>query len=286
MAYTTDDLISDIKIRGGIPTSQALFTPERFAALLSDELLSLIIPQIISVNEDYLLAYEDQTIDPLVFAYDMPERSIGMKLKAVILVDANGKEVQSLPRITETDSSPYLGFKVQNNQVILTAIPGNPTLRLYYFRRPNTLVINADAGKVIAIDTNANTIVLNNVPSSWEVGTELTVIKSKPGFDVKIESTSIVTMNAPTIELASVANIAIGDYVSISGYSCIPQVPPEAHSVLVQAVVVKCLEALGDANGMAAAQNKLTSLQAGLMQIISPRIDGSPKKIVPKRYLF
>lgn len=286
MAYTTDDLIKDVKIRGGIPTSENLFNPERFAALLSDEMLATLIPQILSVNEDYFLAYEDQTIVDGVLTYDMPERSIGMKLKSVFLLDANGKEVQELARITDALSSPSLGFKIQNNQVVLTSKPSNPMLRLYYFRRPNTLVPNIQSGKAVAIDANARTIVLSNVPASWEVGTDLTVVKAKPGFDVKIESTAIISMNAPTIELASVAGIVIGDYVSLVGQSSIPQLPPEAHPVLVQAVVVKCLESLGDANGMAAAQNKLNGLQAGLLQIISPRVDGSPKKIVPKRYLF
>jgi hypothetical protein len=288
--YTADDIIDNIRIRATVPNSEQLFTPERLVALLTDEMRTLLVPQIMSVQEDYFLTYQDQSLtDELV--YDMPEQAIGMKLKDVYIVDSDGQEIEKLGR-REDRVGPWTNytstncFHVQNNQIKLSNRPQGTSLRMYYYRRPNQLVTEAEAGRIESIDVNNNTVVLSTVPTDWEVGTSVCVIKGKPGFDCKVEATDIVSLSTPTVGLTSVTGLAVGDWVALEGYSPIPQLPVEAHPVLAQAVVVKVMESLGDVNGMQAAQAKLNKLQEDMYTVLNPRVDGAPKKIVSDRGVF
>lgn len=290
--YTLDDLISNIKIRGTIPTSQQMFTDSRFAAIATDEMQTTVVPQIMACREDFFLTYADESIDPSEPAYAIPERAVGSKLKDLMIVtnpDSSQPSYYSLPRLSLDEISggtgPYVGcvtasgYYIQGNDVVLwpTAQPGG-TLRKWYFRRANYLVPEAEAGQIVSINTGTLEVVVGNVPSAWTTGTEVTVISGKPGFAVRVESTSLVAVSSPTLTFSSVTDFEVGDWVSLTGYTPVIMLPVEAQPVLAQAVTVKCLEALGDSNGMQIAEKKLRDLQEGMFNTLTPRVDDSPKK--------
>lgn len=290
--YTLDDLISNIKIRGTIPTSQQMFTDSRFAAIATDEMQTTVVPQIMACREDFFLTYEDENIDPNEPTYSIPERAIGSKLKDLMIVtnpDSLQPSYYSLPRLSLDEISggtgPYVGcvtasgYYIQGNDVVLwpTAQPGG-TLRKWYFRRANYLVPQSEAGQIVSINTGTNEVVVGNVPNAWEVGTEVTVISGKPGFSVRVESTALVSISSPTLGFTDVSSFQVGDWVSLTGYTPVIMLPVEAQAVLSQAVTVKCLEALGDSNGMQIAEKKLKDLQEGMYNTLTPRVDDSPKK--------
>lgn len=290
--YTLDDLIANIKIRGTIPTSQQMFTDSRFAAIATDEMQTTVVPQIMSCREDFFLVYEDEAITPGTNAYSIPERAIGLKLKDLMIVtngDSSTPSYYSLPRLSLDEISggtgPYVGciagsgYYVQGNDVILwPSAQQTGTLRKYYFRRANYLVPEAEAGQITSINTGTNEVVVGNVPSTWAVGTEVTVISSKPGYKVRVESTALVAVSSPTLTFTSVTDFEVGDWVSLTGYSPVVMLPVEAQPVLSQAVTVKCLEALGDSTGMQIAEKKLKDLQEAMFNTLTPRVDSSPKK--------
>src|SRR5690606_16238107 len=83
-----------------------------------------------------------------------------------------------------------------------------------------------------------------------------------------------------SLVLDSVEGIEVGDYITLEGYSAIPQIPVEAHAYLAQLTAAKCLEGLGDREGMKAALDKAESLKKSLLVMTSQRVDGSPKKVV------
>jgi len=284
--YTVDDLIEDIRIRGAIPNSQSLFTPARFVSLMTGEMQTLVVPQIMSVREDYFLTYEDQPITSSLL-YDMPEDAIGSKLSNVYIVDSSGQE--NVKMVLGENRIYSLGanqFYLQNNQVRIGEGNTSQTLRMYYYRRANNLVPNIQAGQVTTVNALTNTLVLSNVPTAWTTGTLVSVIKGRPGFEAKYESTAIVSVSSPTIGLASVANIVVGDWIALTKQSPIPQLPVEAFPLLAQAVVVKCMEAMGDQNGMRSAEAKLQQIQGDMFTMLNPRVDGSPRKITSRNGIF
>ena len=81
------------------------------------------------------------------------------------------------------------------------------------------------------------------------------------------------------IEAAEAAFIR-ADLVTLAGETIIPQIPDELHSMLAQRVACRCLEALGDQQGLQAANLKLAEMEAKSATLINDRIESSPQKIV------
>lgn len=72
----------------------------------------------------------------------------------------------------------------------------------------------------------------------------------------------------------------VGDMITISGETIIPQIPDELHSMLAQRVACRCLEALGDREGLTAANAKLAEMEERTATLINDRVEGSPQKVV------
>ncbi len=282
MDFTTLGLVAAIKRKGSIPTSQNLYLPEDFVAIANDELISIVIPLIMSVREEYFVTHIDL---PITSAknYPIPAASVGMKLRDVAIVtnpNTNQEQRLTLPRLVLEQVNNTTGFYVEDNEIILCSVPQQTgVLRFYYIRRPYNLVYTTKAGRVTSINPNTNEIVLSNIPSDWAINTKLSVIEAVSPFNIKIESGTIINLSSPTIELDNVTNIEIGDWVTLEGDSVVPMIPVEAHPYLAQLSCVKCLEGLGDREGMSAAQSKANELKESLLTMISPRVDSAPKKI-------
>jgi hypothetical protein len=87
-------------------------------------------------------------------------------------------------------------------------------------------------------------------------------------------------VSSPTLGLTTVVGLSVGDYLTVEGETLVPQLPIEIHAFLAQAAAVKVLEAMGDSQGMRNAETKLQQVQKDVLTLISPRTDGSVKKVV------
>lgn len=287
--YTTTSLVDLIKRRGAIPTSQQLFTTEDIVDMANDEMKLNIVPLILSAREEFFNAHSDQNLVSGQNEYDIPFDSIGMGLRNVSIIRSG--VIYPLARLTLEEASSgkaVTGFYVEHNKIVLYPTPTDTTatLRLYYFRRPLKLTAETNGGQITDIDTVNNILTVSYVPPSWDTGDIINSIKETQPFNTTNDEMTIVNASMPTIEVDDVTGVNIGDWVSVQGESIIPQLPEEAHTVLAQATVVKLLEALGDREGMKAAEAKLDQNKKDLLGVINPRIDGSPKKIVGNKILY
>lgn len=87
-----------------------------------------------------------------------------------------------------------------------------------------------------------------------------------------------VTINNPITVIPD--EIVIGDTVVAADTTIYPNVPTELHSMLAQRVACRCLEALGDQQGLAAANAKLAEMELKTGSLIDNRIEGAPLKVV------
>lgn len=287
--FTTDTLVSLIKRRGAIPTNQQLFAAAAIVDMANDEMKLNMVPLIVSAREEYFNAYEDQDIVADQSDYDIPTDAIAMGLRSVGIVRSD--VYYPLPRLTLEEASrdtAVTGFYVENNKVVLYPTPTDTsaTLRLYYFRRPLNLTVVTEAGQVTEINTGTNTLTLTFVPTTWGTGDKLNSVSQRQPFNTTNTEMTIVSASMPTVEVDDVTGVEVGDWVTVQGDSVIPQLPEEAHPVLAQATVVKLLEALGDREGMKAAEAKLEQNKNALLTLINPRVDGAPKKIVGQKLLY
>ncbi len=70
-----------------------------------------------------------------------------------------------------------------------------------------------------------------------------------------------------------------GDYIAFAGECHIPQIPTDLQDVLSQRVVLRTLQALGDAQGYGIAQSKLKEMELATGNLIADRTEGAPQKI-------
>jgi hypothetical protein len=290
MSNTSDNLISSIKTKASVPTSQNLFTNQTFLDILNEELLTSIVPQIMSVKEEYFVADYDITVTSGTNSYSIPERAIGGKLRDVQLVSSS--QTHSLPRLFQEDdnysTSDRFGFYIKGNKIIISPTPTNSTdtLRLSYYRRPSKLVLTSACAQITSIDTANNQVTVSSLPSTITVNTEIDIVKNKSGFECLEIDKSISGISGTTITFSSLpTDLSQNDWICLAGESPIAQIPQELHPVLTQAAVVKCLESMGD-NKWQVAEQKLQQMKEAVFQLISPRVDGESKKIINPKSLL
>jgi hypothetical protein len=288
--YSTEQLIDNIKRRCAVPTSQLTYEPRDFTELANDEMQGEVVPLIMSTREEYFVTYVD--VQTAGFELEIPQDAVGEKLRTVAFVQqASPLVLINLPRIDLDvvsgvgyfNYAAIAGFYVQGNKLILypsNSVPTNTLVRLYYYKRTLNLAAPSTYGRVTSVNTGTNTVVLDFVPYDWGTGTVLNSVTSTSPFGVSQSQATIVTVSSPSLILDTVEGISVGDYVSVEGYSAIPQIPIEAHAYLAQLTAVKCLEGLGDRPGMEAAQAKAEMLKKNMLIMISQRIDGSVKKVI------
>jgi len=278
MAFDNDYLLNQIRSRAFIPSSQSTFVDSDILELATDELHNTVLPMIMGARSEFYVTSEDHAITTENASISIPARALGLSIRDVVEVRSDKEYPLSWLEPEHKDQSLSAGFYFQGNSLVLRGVT-NTTIRIYYYLRPGNLVETSKAAKITAVDPDTNTVTFATIPSSWTSGTELDSIKAVPGFDNLAQSLVIQSIAAPDVVLNSVTGLSVGNWVSISGDSPVPQIPVEFYSYLAQLTAVKILEGIGDYDGMTVAQNKLDGLKFNALNLIAPRTKGQAKKL-------
>lgn len=290
--FDTQALIDDIKLRCTVPTSQLTYTNARFTSLANNYLKGKVVPLIMRTREEYFVDHYNTTM-PADGIIPFPGFTVGIKLRSVCYVQAGSPLILiNLPRIdldvvAGTGWNNYTaiaGFYIEGNNLCLypnPSIPVNTPIRIFFYKRTLALATPGTYGQITAIDTLTNTITMTRVPSTWGTGTQVNSISQSPNFDITSTLATVVSASTPTLTLDSVEGMGVGDYVSLYGFSAIPQIPVEAMGYLAQVTAAKVLKSLGDHDGGKDADKEAQDLEESLLVMISQRVDGSVKKIIP-----
>lgn len=300
--YVVDNLITSLMLRGLPPQSQNTFTQDGFTQVLSEEMQSNIVPLIDSVSEEFFVTYSDQAYVPSTTFYAIPYRAVGNKLRDIVWVDSTGLEIP-IPRLRPEDikmtvlgvryqPAPY-GYFLKDDGVQLflgspsPTAPSYPTIRMKYFRRPSILTLSTNCGQITAI--NGNQVTLSFVPTSWTTSNTFDIIKGTPNFVSRGDDLAITSIVGFVVTFSALpSTVTVGDWVALSNYSPIPQIPVEGHLLLAQYGACKVLEAMGDLQGLSAAMQKINGspdapgMREQFLNIITPRVEGGPIKLVSR----
>lgn len=284
--YTTTELLADIKRTGHVASSQNTFGNSDLLRLADFELQTAILRMILSARENYYLTYNDYSIAS-DYTYAIPLRAIGGAVADVQIV--SGTTIFQVVRteiseqfVTDASSSGSYSFYIKGNYLVLPGVTSG-TVRVWYYTRPNTLVVSTAGCQITSIASNVLTFAASTIPSTVSTSTPCDLIKDQPGFEcLTIDATpSAVTATDITFSAGSVpTTLAVGDWVCLAGQTVVPQIPVEFLPILVQRVVVKYYEIQGYLDKMKAAQEKLKEMSADVLAIINPRVSGAPKRIV------
>lgn len=298
--YTCDALIESVKSRGILPSSQNTFTDRDIADIFWQELKTTIVPLIMAEHEEYLVNIQDYIVDPNQNSYEIPEKSLGNKLRDISLINGDNKNILFSRLEPESLKNNYLfcwdyrlygnsGFYFEDDHVVLypdASNYGGYTLRMRYFKRPNQTVVASDAGQITAIDTNTKEVTLSNAPSSWTVNMIYDVIKGTPSFKCKAEGVTITNKSGFILTFSELPeDMIVGDWVAESGYSPIPQIPYDIHELLAQRSVIRILSSLGDDKGTLSAIEIYKDMVNNFRTLITPRSDGTPQKLTSRNMI-
>lgn len=291
---TADSLITDVKRRGMIPSTQKTFENEDFLMFANQEMDIGVVPHVLSFHEEYYVSMVEIPITTET-RYIIPSRAIGNKLREVRFKDDNGNLYEMTQVAIEDEpyfqysnmSGRFRSFSIEGNEIVLNVTPESNGLsgflQIVFYIRPNTLVLESNVAKITAINTSTKTVTIDKFPSGFSGITTFDITSSKNPYNlvaIDVAPTTLPTSSSFFITFSSLPkNLNIGDVVSVPEETSIVQAPLELHSMLSQRVVIRCLEALGDTQGVQNAMAKLTEMEQKTGSIIDNRVEGASKKV-------
>ena len=296
--FTTKALIDGAKRHAMVPNSQSLFQDPDFIEILNHDMVSEVIPLIKSVNEEYFVTSKDVTLVAGQKNYTLPTRALGGSLRDFVLVDSAGKELEVArlePEMIKYSGSQMFqrafGIYLQGDQAIFFPDLANPLpqvyLRFKYERRPNDLCLTSDAGLITAVDSSLKKITLSNVPSAWTTATTLDIITPYPQFPSVVDDVVITNISGLDVYVSAwTTGIAIGQWVSESCTSPVPQIPYEAHKLLEVLGAGRICLTMKDGELKEALDAEYKRAAEMMMKMLTPRVAGSPKKVINRNSIF
>jgi len=288
MDYTTTALLSSIKNRVFIPTSQLTLQDTDLLSLAGEELRLGVVPLMLKMRSNYFATHLDTLLTSNNDTYSIPYRAVGGKLQGLNLVDAQGN-VFDFPEIDKSERPFYNGSATnsgfvhyfEGNNVIVVPSPSASTIayiRFNYYFRTGDLVATSAAAQITAIAGNVVTV--SAAPSAFTTALQYDVINGSPGFEPRGYDLAVTTIAGANITFTALpAKAAIGDWIAQAGQSPIAQIPYELHPLLAQRTGIRVLAALGDAQSLQMEQAKLKEMEEAATHILAPRSEMNPKKL-------
>jgi len=294
-AWTTDDLVAEVKLRCGWPSAGGFMTDAEILTIADSEMSGTVAPLIRRAREEFwVTTAPDVALVSGQSEYRVPSRALGSALRDVLI--AKGDTLYSAPELPpeeehrfKTNAGPWhspFGYFLQGSylRILPTPTSSDCSLRIKYYRRPSKLVPLSSTAKVSS--ASGTTITTEaTVPSAWGTSETVDIIDSLSPYDSlgdDIAGTSIATTNV-TVAAGVPSSVKAGDYVSLEGTTPVPQIPDAVRPVLVLATMRGCLDAAGDNEDAAKAEAQLNRQAARIGGLIEPRVTGE-RPVVINRY--
>ncbi len=276
------DLITQVKMRAALPSSQITFTDTEILSIAQDCLQSEIVPDIIAVREEF---YVTSTSEPVVADkahYAVSSRAVGNTIRELKLI--YDSEVRDLPRmeveeIKSLQSGEPNRFYFEGSYLKLYPIPQTTrgTLKQYFFFRPGDLVDSNRKALITGIADTTLTLSAGTVSPGSLV--TIDVLKSTAPFETLSFDVTVLGVAGSDVTVSAVdSRISVGDVVMPAGEAHAPQMPQECYSWLCQLTAARCLEILGQVDQAQYAQAQADRLKTAALRLIATRAQGAPKK--------
>lgn len=285
ITFTTTDFVTSVKAVSHFPEGNSTFQPVDILRLGTMQLRTFIAPKVASVRENYWLTRKAYPITANA-EYTVPSFSIGnglVDVKCLTSTTYIPLDRIEISQLISTQFSPRgtYGFYIEDNLVKLlpnTGLSGD--LVLFYYRIPSQLVPTTSCAQIEEINGTDLTVASLPTTATFSVSAELDISSQEPGFNVIVKDTLPTGIVGNVISFAELPNrIRVGDWISLSGQSCVVQAPIEWVEVLVQSTVCKIYEIQGYLSKLKAAQIILAEMEKGTTNVISPRLTEKSKII-------
>jgi hypothetical protein len=207
---SVDGIVSLVQQKAVLPNTPTLFTSAAIVSLLDDAMRMKVFPLVKNLKEEYWVTSFDYTVIANQSAYQIPYRAVGAGCRKIVLVDSNGNELKLtkyepedivFPLIPTGSGDFRLGYYLKDNAVVfwppITGTYSGYLLRLYYERRPSSLVSKSSCGQIASVNQGASTITLNFVPTAWNTSTTIDIVNNLPPFNSIMDDIVITNIGGP-----------------------------------------------------------------------------------------
>lgn len=270
-----------------VPTYQPRYSREDLLAFATEEQRSKIVPEILSLNQNYFLKKETLSIPPLTDVSQFPNRSTGRKIREIwwnrgypaMLQD---RYVLKLLNVAdsilydETASGDPQGIIVEADRFRFLPKPLNGGfVTFFYYQRPSALVLPE---KTAVIQTAvSNVLTLSTLPQTFVTGAYIDITQARNGNEIIYKDLLIQNIIGNTIYLdlggLSFTNVSLGDVASFANETSLIQLPDEAVDVLVQAVALRIIQGLNFPEQEKSTQMQYDTKLNAMQTVMTPRID-------------
>jgi hypothetical protein len=279
------NVIRDAKI----PAGSSYRTAATLLDLASDEMETLVVPELLKVTGGHLMAYEDVALVAGKTRYRFPERAIrperlqivdsaGLLLGKLHVADGDLVDEVLAGRCPRGDALGYWTYENNHAVVVFNSSVTSSTgrqLRTYYRRQPNRLIDTTSCWKITNI--NGQTLDLGPINTGEAAhnvtsGDAYDIITTMPGFEAVYESLEATQTQSNVLEGAVDPEVAeVGQYVAPAGYTPVPQLPVALHGVLVAYTVARILRESGHGDAAEAALAEGNRKLTAALSTITPR---------------
>lgn len=293
MGYTSDDLISRVRLWSASSTGTPPSVEDAdLLDILNQEMGSVVVPLIMQSAGEWLVDYDDVAISHAddVQAITVPTRAVLGKLREVKIYDGGTGRYFNLPALTVAQLEDVKGqtgvYFVGDTLYLLDAKrwPDTYVVRMFYYRRPNDLVLSASASTVSTV--GGSTFTIANAESIFTTSATLDFVQPRPPFSL-VASDVACTISGNTVTPTTMpTGVTAGDYVALAGYSAIPMIPLEYHGILCQGATLKVLEVSADANAVQMAGAKYRQMVDSIKPHAANRVSGEAQVFKARGRLF
>ncbi len=300
MSVTTARLLRGVKRRITVPANQVLIDDSGMLELADDVMRDFMVPLIMSTRQNYFVVTNDVSVVESQALYDIPYRYLARGLRDIKYSgDGTDTGIYDLTQIALEDAHLFAtegqpsGFFFMGDQFQLLPAPINDSqfIRLYGEIPPSLLVQVTAAAHVTGISIGATETVItcSTVPTTMTAGVEVDFIQGKSGsrllaMDIGITNVAGSQLTFGVDDVPS--TLVVGDWISIAQTSPVLMMPDECQPVFETKICERITYAIGDFDGSTKLGSEASVQQAALKQLLEPRIQGEPTKIVNRHGLL
>lgn len=298
---TGNKLVESVRNRAMIPNDTSVYTDQNILDIANEEIDVQLLDKLLTLHEEHLTVHIDVPRNDNG-VYDIPYRSVGNKIRDVVMINGGNQYELSQISIGELpdysyDNSTYSSgmdkFYVESNQIkFINPTRSYDTVRIYFYIRPSVLTKTEKSAVITSITSDATdtTFTFSSIPNDFASTAIFDIVGSRSpnrikGWDLQVSevntSLKYVKFNNSDVE-DILGDIRVGDYVCQAEESPVPNLPTEMHPLLAQLTAVHILEALGDSEGLANAERRLNKMNKSVMELVDDRVELAPKKIRPR----
>jgi len=263
----------------GVPSNRLAAEDSVVLAAFDKVIRTTMYPRILAVDEGYYMMKDRVLADASTGHYRVPKQAHDGQIAKI--------EFDNYELAAGTDAWSFEGDSIN-----LTLDGG--TVVIYYYVHPPRLAEEDYAAQIQTIDYETGVVTVNKVVPTWLSNTDvcLNIQSSSRLHDivewdvvgtVSVDDQKTITLPSATLKGTSEYRKGVrpGDYLTDTGYSFFPLVPPSLHDVLVSGAAAEYAKRLADPDWTVWKREFQDELAEGLKSI-DRRSDGLTKVINPQ----